>query len=61
MKREEVERFLRAKDDRKFAEMVKVRTLGPEHTENQLKLRKCMQASYLVNYMLSVNFWADSA
>ena len=31
MKREEVERFLRAKDDRRFAEMVKVRTLGPEH------------------------------
>ena len=61
MKREEVDRFLRAKDDRKFAEMIKVRTLGPEHTENQLKLRKCIQASRLVNYLLSIDFWADPA
>jgi len=59
MKREEVDRFLRAKDDKKFAEMIKVRTLGPEHTENQVKLRKSIQASRSVNYMLLINFWED--
>jgi nucleoporin NUP159 len=60
MKREEVDRFLRAKEDKKFAEMVKVRTLGPEHTENQLKLRKSIQASRSMNRMLSINLWADT-
>jgi len=60
MKREEVDRFLRAKDDKKFAEMIKVRTLGPEHTENQLKLRKSIQASRSMNHVISINFLADS-
>jgi nucleoporin NUP159 len=60
MKREEVDRFLRAKEDKKFAEMIKVRTLGPEHTENQLKLRKSIQASRSMNRMLSINLWADT-
>ncbi len=55
MKREEVDRFLRAKDDKKFAEMIKVRTLGPEHSENQLKLRKSIQASRSMNRVLSIN------
>lgn len=56
MKREEVDRSLRAKNDKKFAEMIKVRTLGPEHTENQSKLRKNIQASRSVNCVLSINF-----
>lgn len=60
MKREEVDRFLRAKDDKKFAEMIKVRTLGPEHTENQLKLRKSTQASRSMNHVLSINLWVDA-
>ena len=55
MKREEVDRFLRAKDDKKFAEMIKVRTLGPEHSENQLKLRKSIQASCSMNRVVSIN------
>lgn len=59
MKREEVDRFLRAKDDKKFAEMIKVRTLGPEHSENQLKLRKSIQASCSMNRVVSINLFAD--
>ena len=55
MKREEVDRFLRAKDDKEFAEMIKVRTLGPEHSENQLKLRKSIQASRPMNRVASIN------
>lgn len=39
-KREEAARFLRARADPEFAKMVKVRQLGPEHVENQQRLRK---------------------
>ncbi|KAL7409677.1 hypothetical protein BDY24DRAFT_332670, partial [Mrakia frigida] len=42
-KMEESARFLRAKDDPDFAKMIRVRQLGPEHTENQQKLRKTTQ------------------
>ncbi|WFD30926.1 hypothetical protein MSPP1_001952 [Malassezia sp. CBS 17886] len=39
VKREEVARFLRARQDAGFAKMVRVRNLGPEHLENQRRLR----------------------
>jgi nucleoporin NUP159 len=44
MKREEVARYLKARQNPEFMEkFIKPRTLGPEHTENQLKLRKGIQ------------------
>ncbi|GAC97179.1 hypothetical protein PHSY_004764 [Pseudozyma hubeiensis SY62] len=42
-KREEVARFIRARSDPEFAKMIRVRQLGPEHVENQNKLRKASQ------------------
>lgn len=45
VKREEVARFLRARQDPDFAKMVRVRHLGPEQMENQARLRR---ASHLV-------------
>ena len=45
VKREEVARFLRARQDSDFAKMVRVRHLGPEQMENQARLRR---ASHLV-------------
>ncbi|ORY04091.1 hypothetical protein K493DRAFT_153166, partial [Basidiobolus meristosporus CBS 931.73] len=43
MKREEAARFLRAKEDPDYAKLVKVRQLGPEHSDNQQKLRRYSQ------------------
>ncbi len=42
-KREEVARFIRARSDPEFAKMIRIRQLGPEHVENQSKLRKASQ------------------
>ncbi|SNX82472.1 related to nucleoporin [Melanopsichium pennsylvanicum] len=42
-KREEVARFIRARSDPEFAKMIRIRQLGPEHVENQNKLRKASQ------------------
>ncbi len=42
-KREEVARFIRARSDPEFAKMIRIRQLGPEHVENQTKLRKASQ------------------
>lgn len=42
-KREELSRWVKAKDDPDFAKILKSRSLGPEHTENQLRLRKLLQ------------------
>lgn len=39
VKREEASRFLRARKDPDFAKLVRVRHLGPEHLENQQRLR----------------------
>ncbi|KAG5519516.1 hypothetical protein PMAC_001670 [Pneumocystis sp. 'macacae'] len=39
----EVSRFIRARTDHEFTQMVKVRQLGSEHLENQAKLRKICQ------------------
>lgn len=38
-KREEAARLLRARSDPEFAKLVRVRQLGPEHAQNQTKLR----------------------
>lgn len=38
-----IERFLRAKEDKNFAKLLKVRELGPEHIENRTKLRQSIQ------------------
>ena len=43
-KKDEISRFIRARKDPEFARIVKVRQLGPEHIENQQKLRKSMQS-----------------
>jgi len=40
MKKEEVSRFMKAKNDKEFAKMLKSRALGPEHSEMQARLRK---------------------
>ncbi|KAF8150734.1 hypothetical protein B0H34DRAFT_801662 [Crassisporium funariophilum] len=39
-RREEIARFNKAKNDEEFARMLRVRTLGPEHSETQTQLRK---------------------
>lgn len=43
VKQEELSRWVRAKKDPNFAKTLKPRTLGPEHAENQIKLRKALQ------------------
>ena len=40
IKRDETTRFLRARKDPSFAKLVRVRHLGPEHVENQQRLRR---------------------
>ncbi|WFD22614.1 hypothetical protein MEQU1_001288 [Malassezia equina] len=40
IKKEEVARFLRARQDPDFAKLVRIRHLGPEHVENQWRLRR---------------------
>ena len=50
VKREEIARFLRARQDPDFAKMVRVRHLGPEQLENQMRLRR---SSHLVRERLS--------
>lgn len=40
IKRDETSRFLRARKDPSFAKLVHVRHLGPEHMENQQRLRR---------------------
>ncbi|KAG8927597.1 hypothetical protein FRC02_008013 [Tulasnella sp. 418] len=40
---EEIRRFIRAKNDPSFAHLVSIRHLGPEHAENQHRLRKLIQ------------------
>ena len=39
-RREEIARFSRAKTDQEFSKILKARTLGPEHSETQMQLRK---------------------
>lgn len=39
-RREEIARFSRAQSDQGLAEILKARTLGPEHSETQMQLRK---------------------
>ncbi|KAJ3867398.1 hypothetical protein EV359DRAFT_78647 [Lentinula novae-zelandiae] len=43
-KREEIARFNKAKSDNEFSKMLKSRTLGPEHLENQTQLRRNIRA-----------------
>ena len=50
VKREEIARFLRARQDPDFAKKVRVRHLGPEQLENQARLRR---SSHLVRERLS--------
>ena len=50
VKREEIARFLRARQDPDFAKLVRVRHLGPEQLENQARLRR---SSHLVRERLS--------
>ena len=40
MRKEEVSRIMKAKNDKEFAKMLKGRALGPEHGEMQARLRK---------------------
>ena len=42
-KREEAERFIRARSVPEFAKMVRVRQLGPEQVENQKKIRHSIE------------------
>ena len=48
MRKEEVVRFGKAKDDAEFAKMLKVRSLGPEHLETQVQLRRGVRVSACV-------------
>ncbi|KAF5367090.1 hypothetical protein D9758_003977 [Tetrapyrgos nigripes] len=43
-RREEVARFNKAQADNEFSKMLKLRTLGPEHQENQTQLRRSIRA-----------------
>ena len=40
IKKDEIARFLRARQDPEFAKLVRIRHLGPEHVENQWRLRR---------------------
>jgi nucleoporin NUP159 len=40
MRKEEVIRFSKAKDDAEYAKILKTRSLGPEHLETQIQLRR---------------------
>lgn len=40
VKREEIARFIRARNDPSFSRLVRVKQLGPEYAENQSKLRR---------------------
>ncbi|KAF9519989.1 hypothetical protein BS47DRAFT_1264915, partial [Hydnum rufescens UP504] len=44
--KQEAERFLRAREDKNFAKLLKVRALGPEHLENQTRLRRSIQLAH---------------
>ena len=48
-RREEIARFSRAKTDQEFTKILKARTLGPEHSETQMKLRRYIRVR-LQNY-----------
>ncbi|KAF5391761.1 hypothetical protein D9757_001746 [Collybiopsis confluens] len=43
-RKEEIARFNSAKSDNEFSKMLKFRTLGPEHLENQTQLRRNIRA-----------------
>ncbi|KAF9072966.1 hypothetical protein BDP27DRAFT_1319723 [Rhodocollybia butyracea] len=43
-RREEIARFNKAKSDNEFSKMLRSRTLGPEHLENQTQLRRNIRA-----------------
>ncbi|KAJ3786013.1 hypothetical protein GGU10DRAFT_311953 [Lentinula aff. detonsa] len=43
-RREEIARFNKAKSDNEFSRMLKTRSLGPEHLENQTQLRRNIRA-----------------
>ncbi|KAF5370453.1 hypothetical protein D9615_009738 [Tricholomella constricta] len=43
-RKEEINRFNKAKSDKEFARMLKARTLGPEHLETQTQLRRNIRA-----------------
>ncbi|KAF8515382.1 hypothetical protein BU17DRAFT_14223, partial [Hysterangium stoloniferum] len=45
-KQEELSRWVRARNDPEFAKTIKPRTLGPEHAENQVRLRKALQSTH---------------
>lgn len=45
MRKEEVVRFSKAKDDAEFAKILKARSLGPEHLETQIQLRRGVRVS----------------
>ncbi|PPQ64136.1 hypothetical protein CVT24_008766 [Panaeolus cyanescens] len=42
-RKEEIARFNKAQNDPEFAKMLKARTLGPEHSETQMQLRKSIR------------------
>lgn len=42
-KKEEMIRYSRARQDEEYLQMLQVRSLGPQHKENQEKLRKSQQ------------------
>lgn len=51
MKREESLRYIEAKKNAEFLEtFVKPKSLGPEHTENQLRLRKAVKVVVLSEF-----------
>ncbi|KIJ52655.1 hypothetical protein M422DRAFT_26225 [Sphaerobolus stellatus SS14] len=45
-KKEELARWVRAREDPDFAKTLKPRSLGPEHAENQINLRKALQVTH---------------
>jgi hypothetical protein len=53
-RREEIARFNKAKDDKEFAKMLKARTLGPEHSETQTQLRKCVRVGFFILSLLLI-------
>lgn len=44
-RKEEISRFAKAKSDQEFGRMLKSRTLGPEHLEAQMQLRRSVRVS----------------
>lgn len=55
-RKEEVDRFQKAKSNNEFVKMLKARTLGPEHVETQMRLRRSVRVSERIIHRQHITF-----